>query len=289
MELLLDTICNTFGGVLFLAILIAVLLQFRGSAHPIDFDADEHARLAELRHALDEARKQLAALQRDVVQQRRLLEDWQDPQFESLLLEVERLQQLRDQLQREKLESLSRTAGNQQRANELLEQIDRRASELERAEERAKVLNEILQSELASRSEAARMPVLRPTDKQEAVVAVRHGKLYLLGTPSESNLAGSNDFELVREGPRIGVRTRPGAGTAIDEGEVSRSLITQRVTTFDPRHQYIAVFVWPDSFGAFRELKSVLLQHQFEYRLVPLSADTEILWSGGTGDVEVQR
>ena len=34
LELLLDTICNTFGGVLFIAILVVMLLQQTGRGSP---------------------------------------------------------------------------------------------------------------------------------------------------------------------------------------------------------------------------------------------------------------
>ena len=59
LDLLLDTICNTFGGIIFLAILVAVLLQFSGAA-PFETPAttsDESVRALET---------EIAALERSI-------------------------------------------------------------------------------------------------------------------------------------------------------------------------------------------------------------------------------
>jgi len=38
LDLFLDTICNAFGGIMFLSILISVLLQFRGNDSAVQLD-----------------------------------------------------------------------------------------------------------------------------------------------------------------------------------------------------------------------------------------------------------
>lgn len=48
LELLLDTICNTFGGVLFIAILVVILLRMTGESEeetPVPTVAPEHLSL----------------------------------------------------------------------------------------------------------------------------------------------------------------------------------------------------------------------------------------------------
>ena len=40
LELFLDTICNTFGGIIFLAILVAILSQTQGMMNQDNPDAD---------------------------------------------------------------------------------------------------------------------------------------------------------------------------------------------------------------------------------------------------------
>ena len=49
LELFLDTICNTFGGIIFLAILVAILSQTRGMMNQDNPDADHALTPAEVR------------------------------------------------------------------------------------------------------------------------------------------------------------------------------------------------------------------------------------------------
>ncbi|MGH7138338.1 MAG: hypothetical protein ACREHD_21520, partial [Pirellulales bacterium] len=70
LDLLLDTICNTFGGVVFIAILVTLLLQMTGGpqieAPP---DAAQHEELVALENERDEVEARLKSLREAAAQQ----------------------------------------------------------------------------------------------------------------------------------------------------------------------------------------------------------------------------
>jgi TolA-binding protein len=64
LELLLDTMCNTFGGVMFIAISLAVMLSMRSAVNavPADTSAEIRAvqqRIAELQLELEQQKNQV--------------------------------------------------------------------------------------------------------------------------------------------------------------------------------------------------------------------------------------
>jgi len=68
----------------------------------------------------------------------------------------------------------------------------------------------------------------------------------------------------------------PGTGIAV-ENDPSRAALGSRLKSLDRQSDYLAVFVWPDSFAQFRLLKDVLVGAHFEYRLVPMTADGKVV------------
>src|SRR4051812_43846695 len=76
LELLLDTICNTFGGVLFISLLVVILLNHTGQAFqrkaPSPAAQDE---LKRLRHDLDESARRATTLEATLKHQTSLRPD----------------------------------------------------------------------------------------------------------------------------------------------------------------------------------------------------------------------
>ncbi|HUP77658.1 MAG TPA: hypothetical protein VM260_03785, partial [Pirellula sp.] len=76
LDLFLDTICNAFGGIMFLSILISVLLQFRGNNSAVEVDQPTISeaesqqiedRLAKLQSERIELVATIAALEKSLV------------------------------------------------------------------------------------------------------------------------------------------------------------------------------------------------------------------------------
>jgi len=119
LELLLDTICNTFGGVLFLAMLISLLLaQSRRRTEADETAADPRAALtpAELTRLVmsaDQLAAEVARLEQAIVQARAAAVDFSVPELETQLLRLEAAEQEMHKAEADRRRLLSEVAAAQ--------------------------------------------------------------------------------------------------------------------------------------------------------------------------------
>lgn len=291
LELLLDTICNTFGGILFLAILIAVLVQLRERTVARQTPSRaQNAQLALGQEQLAAVRDRLATLRAAEAQQERLVRELSSEEVDQLLAEIARLETTKNQLADRKLKSLAEVAELQRMVNDAVADREKLADEGKNLEKAKQQLEQELQEELEARTETARMPTMRPTQKDEKMFCLRRGRIYSLGEVADEIGTGINakDFEVVSEGSKVGVIPRPEGGLAIPDGSAGENLLTSKLRQHNPRSDYVAVFVWPDSIAEYRLLKPIMLRLGFEIRLIPVPEYLERIYFGA-GDVKVQR
>lgn len=278
LELLLDTICNTFGGVLFLAILIAMLLQLRGRAATVASPSVAHQlEFERLTNQQVDARERLEKISGALREQNKLVAQFQSNS--QSIAELERQKQQRDRLNATSAKLLENVAHEQQSINVEAQQLANLDAALAQAEREKTALDARLKKESAARQESARLPTLHDTVKREVPLCLRHGRLYRVlvhGQPNE------RDFEV---GSIFGRRTltpKPQGGDSIPRGDAGRALVESTLQQIKPDISYVAVFVWPDSYGQFRQMKEVLVQRGFEYRLVPMPATANTLTEGAS-------
>lgn len=288
LELLLDTICNTFGGVLFIAMLVAVLVQNSSLApsaapDPGPSAAELIAGQSELADLLD----RLAALRAAAAQQSELLRQFAMPENTALLDELKSVTAQRDALLDRRLRLVEAAAERQVRIDQIAEELRQLDTRLKQVGDELTEAEAALRSEIAARTQSARLPRLRNTFKQEIGIIVRYGRLYLWHRYGPSGVReGLNTDEFVVLGPTSrGIRTtpKPYAGVPIAGDETARAAIRGRLARFDPAWAYLAVVVWDDSFAHFQDLKTVLIDASFEYRLMPLIEGESIYDRGGPG------
>jgi hypothetical protein len=290
LELLLDTICNSFGGVLFLAILIAVLLQMNGGRdRPVETPQPTEAEQIALHGALVELSAELESLRKARQQQEELITELDIPDAAGPFEALSQLRAQRDarlalrlNLLRELVEGRSRI----QQLNEDLRQLD---EALAAARYSAEQQQRRLEAEVAARARTARLPQMRSTSKREIAFAVRYGRLYQVLRYDGVDSAGPNSDEMddvTRLGSR-GVVPKPGAGMPIAANAAFAEQLRRRVATFSPSRCYLCIALWPDSFNEFQIVKTQLVALGYEYRLL-LMRDREPLTFGPAVDRRVQ-
>jgi len=312
LELLLDTICNTFGGVLFLAILVSLLLKSVGATSAASQAADESPRPAvsksQLIRSSVEARElqdRLRRLDSDLASVRGFVTQFSTPDLAASLERLHAEQRRHDDLEAKKASALKAVAADQaaraaaaaaaraaqKRAEQAASSAEEEIARLDEARRRAAVLAEAaikLEEAIESRQviqSTGRAPRERTTSKKEFGLMLRYGRLYLMhvhdGGTREVN---TKDF-VVEEGVVTNTaKARPGAGidiTAID-GDVSLQGI---LAGYPASNWYPCLVVHPDSFDTFQIVKSQLVARGYEYRL--LVTDDPVNDSGpGTGQVQ---
>jgi len=288
LELLLDTICNTFGGILFVAILIVVMLRMTSKTQANGDTAQvseanqlelEHQQ-ADLQGVIETLRLAGAALGESVV--------LTDSSTADLTAQFRNKHKARQDLLQSRLKTLDSIAERQARINQTAREID----ELEKREQATtktrQDLEATLKAEVASRSQKTDYSRTHQTGKEEIQTILRYGRLYILHrrATSGSRLGLNTDEFVVLEDSSGAMRTTPmpHAGTVIADTPHAAEQLSARLTTFDPAQHYIAAIVWPDSFEKFRFFKKVLIHSGFEYRLIPANLGDKFKDRGGSSD-----
>jgi len=291
LELLLDTICNTFGGVLFIAILVVMLLAQAGSRTG-SAEPDVPVPTAE---ELEARSRELATLSAEVVRQQQIQAS-QAALVESLVPDaIRELIERRKQLLAERARQ-QQIADAQQVQNAVLAanvartqaEIDKVLSDLKAAQKQEAEARTLLASEEKARVKEARLPRVHEARwKQEIVLVMRYGRLYLWHDYDlRLSRTGLNrrDFVVVSEGDdELVTRPKPTAGIPLNDTPECRAAIDKLLARFTPANFRLGIIVRPDSYGAFQYVRSRAIALKYDYRILPASSGMQVFDRGGSG------
>ncbi|AMV18221.1 hypothetical protein [Planctomyces sp. SH-PL14] len=288
LELLLDTICNMFGGIVFISLLVIVMLQMsgqRGLRASADDDAEpvSQERLAALaadveRLRLDRDRLQAARTAQIELISRLIPEDYQA-----------RLDRWRDAA-RERSELEREVAGLESSNVDRVGKVsERRKAITTKARQLAGRQRELaaLEKELRSIPErpAESLPLAEHRRELSAVqVCLCYDRFYLRhryvgGEPAGPNL--DDYFVSKADDDTLHVHPKPTGGIVIDAGPRGEAEIRQMLRAFSPEEHQINVTVWPDSYDSFRRLRQILAGAGFRYGILACEADNTVADRGG--------
>ncbi|MCA9124124.1 MAG: hypothetical protein H6822_30325 [Planctomycetaceae bacterium] len=290
LELLLDTICNTFGGVLFISILVVLLLNLSSNeAASTPPNESDQADLIEAETRLAQSNDELDKLLTAIEAQQQIEQQIVDPEIRDQVQKLRELQQENAEQTRRKLQGLTDVAERQKEINDAAQQIKDHEETLRDAQQRLAEAERELQQEIESRSKAAKLPKGRATTKTEIPMFLRAGRLctYVRDTGNGLAVNQAEIDEKQDEQNRPYIEPKPGTGIVISLEGNDADLDT-RLSEFDYTIHYLAVFVWPDSFEHFAVLKDRMVSHEFEYRLEPFREDQKIYFGTNEEPVVVQ-
>lgn len=277
LDLLLDTMCNTFGAIVLIACLVA--LQVR------DQPGSPLTPAAEATSALWERR--LAAAQADVAAMRKALEELPaQATAEATTLALE-IQQMRDTLAalqgkaaklnatvKETSAAKARDPGadlqslkEQERAvqkdiQELQNLVAAEQGQTAHLEQRLADLERQKQKLRENRTMTVRFPKERGITKGSFPIIVRYGKVYPL------HLVDQKDNPHLLATPTGKDSTRyepiPNQGWEMPADKQMLEHLLSRISSLDV---YVAYYVFPDSFDAFRDLRDITVKSGLAYGL----------------------
>lgn len=297
LDMLLDTLCNTFGIIILIALLVAILtFQSRPIEAEIEVDTISRElmerRIARVEDDLVEARKRQETLQTDLGS-----EELQEAH--KLLEEKQRLE-AKLTIARENMAetqgSLTTLAEYERHdPGELFAQLERQANNMKLVQIETDNALESAQEHLAqlqsqhedlaiqlTEAEARRQRHFRlPRERRDAgmqhlYVFVRYGEIYphysfSRGFPSRN----AHGIRWIQHGPRgeicEPIRGR-GMGPRNDREAYLRFLATV------PRSYYLSFLVWPDSFGAFGEAKQLAVDQGWNFSWEPVQPGAQIIF-----------
>jgi hypothetical protein len=291
LELLLDTICNTFGGVLFIAILVVLLLQQTGtettSEAPVTVPVspEEMQTLATRMEATADA---LVRFRQNRDSQESIVQTFAPDAIRQLLSARALARSRQESLQMDVDQLLATTTILAARVENLTSENDVVRKRLDESQIRLKTAQSKLEDGRKARVQEARLPVIRTAvNKQEIGLVLRYGRLYIwhkYGQGHQRLGLNTDDFVVISEnGEGLVTRPKPTAGVLLDESAESQTAVRRVLGRFDPRTCYFAIIARPDSYGVFHHLRDQALELGFEYRLIPVGANDPISDRGGSG------
>ncbi len=290
LDLLLDTITNTFGGVLFLAILVSLLLRNVGKQSSTQ---QTTAPIHEVE--LTEYQNKIHQYQTDIASLKKSLADHPIDEPDLAILNEELTFLLEDiyEINTNKAATLVEVIELQQRIAEERKKLSELPKELNVAEQQLADVQSNFESaqdeslilartaiELKQRLRAQpketefEKPVLAPTTRPQIGLYLRYGRLYMMHKWSQ---------DLVRQGPnpehffitdngKTQIATpRPAAGIPVDSENLSQT-IRHWLSPFPADKWVVALVTHPDSFQEFQVVKTEIIQEGYKYQPYPFTA-----------------
>ena len=294
LELFLDTISNTFGGVLFISMLVCVLLQLSGSGASGTSGEVDKVQAATLQLELDKLNSEIEStkqrLDNQTKQMKLLQTNAADPESVDRFFQLKEVeQQLRDQQR-----TLNRQATTQQttisKAQDRKRDIDEQMKQLQKA---MLTLKEAFEQQDASVK--VRLPRFKATAKREIPLLLEGGRYAFVshydatGKVVSLNRKDMEFGQVVIPGRReqaSTVKLRAGSGSLVSNADVFKRNLAQALSPFNAAHDYIAIAVWPDSFDQCETLRDALLEMSFEYNLILMEAGKPVISSTGAGGTQ---
>ena len=282
LDLFLDIVCNTFGGILFIALLIVILTRMiaqhdrRGEIATVPMDAFLSAenRLQTLIHEQERLRESARPFQQSTTAK----QDW-----------VERIVELesrRDAILKTKtaqsltiLETIRSVAEAEHLWNGTLQKHERLEAEY-REKQRA-----LFESVVKSNMQDIRLPQMRSSSKRKVALVLTGDKLFFWHrTSPDGSPHGLNDaqFTAFDHGTHRETLPKIWTGFPVSAKPDEQAVIAGQLRKFDASRVAFDVVVFRDSYSSFQYLRKVMAENGWEYTLFPIGPGESLIDRGGT-------
>ncbi|MEI7929610.1 MAG: hypothetical protein WCH40_13755 [Verrucomicrobiales bacterium] len=295
LDLLLDTITNTFGGVLFLAMLVSLMLSTTPREHsPAPNDAVAHARLEVELESLRQRADDLRSHSRISQVQSPDPDGVHAPLAETLLRDLLAAIEERATVIESTSQHQTATASSESRARVQAEETTKSKKALEdvtttlekeRSEaDRLKLILLGLASSPAPDLRTVGLPRLTETDKTQVTIMLRYGRLYMMHRWHNGLRMGPNtDDFIVIPGPPQVAWPRPSAGFPVEQSSIA-NILRRLLAPFPPNRWVVAAIVHADSFDSFSTLRKALVDAGYSYGPIPVGVGGSTLDAGGKAE-----
>ena len=275
LELLLDTICNMFGGVLFIAMLLAVLTGVKGEGVAKSAGVESIAEASELRAELIQLEHEVPGLEAAALNLRS-----RQPTASMNIGEISarldmdlktaeaRLAQARD--------TLKSVQGRERDFDSQITAAAETAARLKRSNDE---LKQLIAREQQSKVADARLPVTRRTEKYPLHLILKGGRIYEVYRFDHENGITVNTADVTSKaiGDKSLITPRSDAGFP-PTSNLARHPRWRSIVAHRPANKYfLYVMVYPDSFDVFRSLRVESMRAGYEYDLIILPPAQQVI------------
>ncbi|HCS51632.1 hypothetical protein [Rubinisphaera sp.] len=283
LELLLDTICNMFGGIVFISLLVVLMLDSSRGLVPTHEEPIDEVEIQKLKEDLTIAKTELERVHQARIQQIEFLAKYVPDDLQDRLLELETLSDQHSGLEKKSLElrennfeTLTALNHTKQSLNSSAEKHDKLNSEVQKL---TSEVDAVIDEQSVSFPRAGRKYGVTAIQ-----VSIRFNRLYFRHDLAELHIGNwlpnledyvitENDTEFFQ------VQVRPTGGIDLSDKSHARILIRERLRNYSTSNWSISMTLWPDSFESFRPLREVL--SELGYNFTAITPDSAVYDRGG--------
>lgn len=285
LELLLDTICNTFGGIVFISLLVVVLLSMsshqEGSEPPTQ-DAQLAMKQAEIQR--EDLTSKLERLKSLAADQELVTGELISQEVITLASELKDAEEQKSTLVVRKSNANGELTKVQSEINNVSVEAQKRSAALNAARDDAEALEKQLEEEIKKKSKEAIIPKARQSRMDTMTYFLKGGKLY--GPRLTSN---STDFTTRNTAAGVEVRENPSGGITVKADGSNMNQVAGKFSGISPKDYAIQVFVWPDSYELWERLREILDERDYKKALEPVDEDVVIIEGAvSSGNITIQ-
>lgn len=287
-ELFLDTITNTFGGVLLIALLIVLMIrESKESAPEISKSGPTESReliqtqLLELNSNKERILQELATL-------KSFQKGFQTLELKTLAGELSQAVLKNHDLERSLNLLKQRLSKISNQAKQAKADLRKYESSLSQKEQRQQLLKEELKKEEALRTRTMILPKERATRKEEVAMFVQSNKLYVLMSKSsvysEINTQHFDSASIFTADVSVSgsyYKVKIGNGITLTPIGIQREL-----EKYSTAKYFFTFVVRSDSFDSFSFLRKHCVKNGHEYRIIPSDG---MIGEGSGASVKIQK
>lgn len=288
LDLLLDTICNVFGGIIFIAMLVAILTSSQSEMIHDDSLSAEILLDEESSIDLKIIQNRIEILKSSISSTQNILDDVGGDKANQAAQALRSLHEAKDRAKTrvENLESWLSEFDETLKDKKLQSESERDALEIN---------IDTLEKELEQLIEAskidARLPIARKTRLQQLIFAIKGGRLCWIPAGSnwdrfEADFPNQVAIQEVVGGLRVDPITAKGSRIPenIEASDVFKVLTEKSHASKD----FFDLYVWPDSVASARIFRNALVEHGFAYQLHTVPQNDSILLAATDKALETQ-
>ena len=264
LELLLDTICNTFGAVIFISMLLSVLVKEKGAAQDTSGITGEISHIIATRNQeIVEARSRHQLLALQFLQQDEVIRRFVNNESKMIATEIKQATENRVQLLGKKSDAVENLTNTEAQSLNMEAELNKQEQQRHELEQENTRLQQAMQMALTLSSRTARVPRVRETQKTGMAYMLHEGRLHRATTPAGQ--VDDEDCTQREEDGTIRIVPRPQSGLQITGPDAD---IQSKFQGIQQERQFVRLFVSQNSFAQFIPVKDVLISLSLEYEVI---------------------
>lgn len=281
LELLLDTICNTFGGIVFIALLVSLLIS--QSSTEVSIAAVEDSKQAEMQRLTAEIEASIQTLDQLRESEEilgRISRNIDDLQMKGLMIRKDNLQIAIERLQTQVGESLIEVSKDQAKVNEKSNRITQTKKMLDAAKTELAQVESELKETVKDNSRVFGFPIAQVTSKRQFTIAIKNNRLCFFEKITSFGLTEDPEQFIELGNIITGLKLTPRFENGIQFNASDTSEIERRIKSFNKESFYATIFIWDDSIESFQKLTELLIENKIKYEVSAMT-DKSIIGRGG--------